>query len=463
MAGRTRTTKKLSQRIDREYFKKVFPIPGMRRNLTYALVGIGILWLGFHAVARNQTPYSAGPIVSAHAMFGQSCTACHVQTAVFSRSVTDQACSSCHDGPIHQASQKFSPACVDCHVEHQSVAQLKHVSEKACTDCHANLETKDGTLRVVAKEGAHISSFTDGHPEFIAKRDNYKDPGTIKFNHNAHLAKEQRGPKGNVTLKCGDCHRPLGNNEAWPYGTPVVQAVGFEASNTTELRPAAFGTLATPHSHISSRAYMGPVDYYEHCSSCHPLFFSKHLNTAVPHKKPEVVHQFVVKSLQDYIKENPQALYDNNFVFERIPERPPPAVAKDAAEWVSMRTADAEQLLWQKTCKECHNLTLHLDTPPNIPEAKISTRWMQKGEFDHTAHAMVKCEECHSNAKQSKETSDVLLPSIKSCQECHKTGTQNTAGAGCYECHQYHDWKQEKHIEGKYTIHDMVGRIVNKP
>jgi|HubBroStandDraft_6_1064221.scaffolds.fasta_scaffold66836_2 hypothetical protein len=463
MAGRTRTTKKLSQRIDREYFKKVFPIPGMRRNLTYGLVGLGVLWLGFHAVARNQTPYSAGPIVSAHAMFGQSCTACHVKTVVFSKSVTKEACSSCHDGPIHQASQKYEPACVDCHVEHQSVAQLKHVSEKACTDCHANLETKSGSLTVVSKEGARISSFTDGHPEFIALRDNFKDPGTIKFNHNAHLAKEQRGPKGNVQLVCGDCHRPLGNNEAWPYGTPLVQAVGLEASNTTELRPAVFGSLAKPHSHVSPGAYMGPVDYYEHCSSCHPLYFSKHLTLVVPHKKPEFVHQFVVKSLTDYIAANPGAITDNDFIFEQIPTQfPRRGVARNAEEWVAWRTADAEQLLWQKTCKECHNLTLHLDKVPDVPKANITAKWMQKGEFDHTAHAMVKCEECHAQAKKSKETSDVLLPSIKSCQECHKTGTQNTAGAGCYECHQYHDWTKEKHVEGKFTIHEMVGRIVNK-
>jgi len=200
----------------------------------------------------------------------------------------------------------------------------------------------------------------------------------------------------------------------------------------------------------------------EICSSCHPLYFSKHLTLVVPHKKPEFVHQFVVKSLQDYIAANPNALYDNDFIFERIPERPAPAVAKNAAEWVAMRTADAEQLLWQKTCKECHNLTLHLDQLPDVPKANITTKWMQKGEFDHTAHAMLKCEECHGQAKKSKETSDVLLPSIKSCQECHKTGTQNTAGAGCYECHQYHDWTKEKHVEGKFTIHEMVGRIVNK-
>ena len=92
---------------------------------------------------------------------------------------------------------------------------------------------------------------------------------------------------------------------------------------------------------------------------------------------------------------------------------------------------------------------------------------MQKGEFDHTAHAMVKCEECDAKAKESKTTSDVLLPSIKSCQECHKGGTQSTSGAGCFECHQYHDWKyhdwkEEKHVEGKFTIHELLGRSVNK-
>ena len=459
MAGRTRTTKKLAQRLNREYFKNLFPIPRWRRYLSYGLIGLGVLWLGWHAVARNQNVYSAGPITSAHAMFSLNCAACHVQRAVFSKTVTDQACSQCHDGPIHQAQQTYTPACTECHMEHKGVARLAHTSEKACTDCHSALKTKNGEK---PKVEARVVSFSEsgGHPEFTPKRPGQNDPGTIKFNHNTHLKAPIRGPHGNVELKCVDCHRPMGTMQPWPYGHTVPIA---DNANNVALRTA----LAEPpnaHTHVSSKAYMAPVDYYEHCADCHTLVFDSAISEAAPHDTPEKVREYIVAKLKEYIAANPDAIHTSNALVAQIPNRKPMPPPRNAAEWVSQHASDAELLLWRKSCKECHSLTYPSETAlPEVPKANVTVRWLKKGEFDHGAHQMLQCVACHSNANNSKETSDVLLPAIQTCEECHHSGGQHAAQSGCFECHTYHDWKQEKHIDGKYTVHQLITGVNPKP
>ena len=462
MAGRTRTTKKLSQRINRDYFKNVFAIPHWRRLLSLVFVGLGIVWLGWHALARNSNPYSSGPITSSHAMFSLNCKACHSESAVWGTKVTDQSCQQCHDGPVHQAQQVSTPACTECHLEHKGMAELAHTSEKACTDCHSDLKTKDGKLKVEA----HIASFSSGHPEFTPLRPGQTDPGTIKLNHAVHLKKGLRGVKGNVDMKCTDCHRPAADMQPWPYGKPGPPAKepGPEKANEATMMPVSLTTAPSPHSRISGRAYMNPVNYFEACSGCHPLIFDKRITEPAPHKKPEVVHDFVVKKFEEYIAAHPEDVHKPNDLEGRIPTRIPAPPARDAKEWVQFRVAEAEELLWRKTCKECHSLQFPDQTSlPKVPEAKMNARWMQHGEFDHPSHQMLKCEECHTKAPTSKETSDILIPGVKVCQECHRPGNQAVAQAGCFECHQYHDWKQEKHIEGKYTVHQLMTGVVSKP
>ena len=439
MAGRIRTTKKLSQRINREYFKKRFPLVQWRLNLSIVFVALGVIWLGWAALARSEKPYNAGPITASHALFSQRCSDCHVQSGIFTNSVTDQSCNSCHNGPIHQENQVSGPACVSCHMEHKGKELLAHTSDNSCTQCHADLKVKSGVIKVAAK----INSFSDGHPEFTPRRAGFKDEANIKFNHNTHLRKAVQGPKGSVQLKCGDCHRAGVTDRPWPYGSNVNNRPSINSSQTNAKN--------------SHRALMEPVDYYENCSACHPLQFDKRIQDAVPHnKKPEEVRAYMKTRLEAYIGAHPNEIPWVEPPNAQLPTRPPEAPAKSAAEWVQRRMNDAELLLWNKTCKECHSLTYaSAKATPEVPKVNFTTRWLKKGSFDHQAHQMVQCESCHTNAAASKLTSDVLIPDLKSCQSCHKSGTKESANASCYECHQYHDWKKEVPVDAKYTISQL--------
>jgi hypothetical protein len=436
MAGRTRTTKKLAQRIDRNYFKNLFPIPRWRWYLSGALTALGILWLGTQALAHRHQIYSSGPLSPVHAIFAGNCAACHVQKAVFSKTVTDQACASCHDGPVHQAQQTFMPACAECHLEHKGLPFLVRTRDQSCTRCHADLKTRNGPSTVAAR----IDSFAPGHPEFAALRNRQPDPGTIKFNHQIHLKPELRGPRINVQMKCDDCHRTSAPDRPWPYG------------QAAEIKPVALPTPPAPHSRMSPRSLMQAVDYYRQCSSCHPLFFDKRINEPAPHKDAETVRAFVIAKLQAYIAAHPGDIGIPDETDGRIPPRVPPSPARNAAEWVQRRVAQAEQLLWGKTCQECHSLSFATPaSAPQIQKANLTARWLTRGAFDHDAHRMVVCASCHTQAPTSKSSADVLLPGIKICQACHRSGTE-AARADCSECHQYHDWKKEQYVEPRLPI-----------
>ena len=400
MPGRARTTKKLAQRIDLNYFKRLYPIPRWRRILSIALTVIALAWLGW----ARQRAFNAGSLAGPHAILTNNCAACHAVQSAFGREVTDQACLACHDGPVHQTQQIFTPACTDCHVEHQGSFRLASVRDEGCTQCHSSLQTKDRRSTFASS----LTSFNSDHPEFAPLRAGYRDPGTIAFGHQTHLKPDLRGPHGPVQLKCIDCH-------------------------------------------TRQQAAMVPVDYQQHCAECHPLQFDQRFPEPVPHKKPSIVRAFVVQRFTDYIAKHPGEVRLADPGDPRI-LRPPLGPARNAAEWVSRRVADSERLLWRKTCKECHTLNFQGDaTLPEVAQAAIAARWLTHASFDHEAHQAIACTECHSRATTSRETADVLLPGIETCRQCHRPG-RAAAESRCFECHVYHDWSKARKIDGRLKI-----------
>ncbi len=144
---RTRTTKKLAQRIDLEYFKRSSPLRHWQFLLSVALPALALLWLGWHGVRGDRRVYSAGALSSSHAVLTKQCAACHVtQAGFFSENVADQKCLACHDGAIHQAAQVFTLSCASCHADHRGAIRLAATSDANCTQCHANLTTRGAPI-----------------------------------------------------------------------------------------------------------------------------------------------------------------------------------------------------------------------------------------------------------------------------------------------------------------------------
>jgi hypothetical protein len=443
---RTRTTKKLAQRIDLNYFRKPGPMRRWQMWLSVAAIALAVAWIAWHAVRRNDDVYSAGKLSAAHAVFSNRCSACHVTAGglFFVRKVSDHACLDCHDGPLHQASQMFTPSCASCHADHRGAIRLAEVSDASCTQCHANLETRGGFTHYVA----HIESFSSDHPEFAVLRTGDGDPTTIRFNHALHMQANLTGPSGRVQLICGDCHR--------------LASVG--GAPTTAMQPATYAAT---------------------CASCHTLQFDKRFAQQVPHDTPQRIHAFVVAEFAAYIAAHPAELRELRQPNRDLPRRP---IAADyrlltPPEWVAEHTSEAEDLLWRKTCKECHTLNFAPNqtqanaTPPDlalttlaslsaalpsVAPSNITQKYFPHAKFDHAQHQLVTCESCHAAARTSQQSSDILVPGIATCRQCHNQAPQ-AAEARCFECHTYHDPSLRKFSPGHESIDDLLSRLSRLP
>ncbi len=389
---------------------------------------------------------------AAHAVLEADCAACHVQTAgMFSAAANDTACLSCHDGPIHHAAQTKSVGCATCHTEHRGRVNIVAARNESCAECHGDLKTSGG----VPHYAAHIESLEDGHPEFGALRDDARDPGTIRVNHAIHMKPIRRGPNGpNVQLECGDCHQSGAASAEWKYADAGYVSANVNYSAQDELVAPQSGTLPRP-GRESGRELMAPVKFATACAGCHSLAFDERFNEGVPHDKPEVVHAFLVKKFSEYIAAHPAELRE-----ARDPGRDLTGKAVQAAvrvympnEWVTAKTRDAEELLWRKTCKQCHALTVGAG-PSNLPvvePARTTVKWMPHARFEHDAHRGFACAGCHEKALSSTESGDVLLPGIATCKTCHAPGPEH-AESRCFECHTYHDWSKRKEVKPTFTL-----------
>ena len=412
----------------------------------------------------------------AHAVLDRECAACHVQKAgTFSAKASDAACLSCHDGPLHHATTAVAftaasaPRCADCHVEHRGRIRLRAASDDNCVSCHNDLKS----VQPATGFASRIKSFGHGHPEFAALRENARDPGTIRVNHALHLKPIRSGPNGpNVQLECGDCHRTEAaatNSGDWKYADAKYIGQPVSYSLNDEVREAPSGTLAG-YRPATGRERMAPVKFATACAGCHSLAFDKRFSEGVPHDKTEAVHQFLVKRFTEYIAGHPRELREVRDPGRDLTGKPvPPEVRIYATpkDWIAARVGEAEELLWRKSCKQCHDIAFEdnarirqsrLDAMPmsasklpTVAHASTTLVWMPHATFDHDAHRAFTCVSCHEKAMTSAEASDVLLPGIATCRACHASGPEH-AESRCFECHTYHDWSKRKDVTPTFTL-----------
>ena len=483
---RVRTAKSLAKRIDLQYFAKLHVFRRWKLWLSVAVPTIALGWILAETTLHRSNVYTSGPLSPAHAVFANQCALCHVRRTRYQASVKDRTCLSCHDAPAHNAFQTFIPSCSSCHVEHRGKPRLAHTSDPACTQCHSDLKSKEGAPEIYP----HISGFDRDHPEFDVLRNKKGDPGTIRLNHYVHLQPTLRGPAGPVEMQCYDCHRPNNVNESWPYSVAVVQPasqqpviVGLSDAQQRKRRSIEAGP----------GAYMSPIKYVNQCAACHVLQFDPLIPTPAPHSTPSTVRSFILQELTEYIAAHPQAIDISPTDFSPAdlntlaapesetrrnlpglmqqtpvaeprnivrPTGPAGARPRTAQEWVQQRAATAERLLWEKNCKVCHMVTQGGGTGlPTFVKAVIPVRWFPRAEFDHQAHRMLECTACHLDVPQSRLTSDVNIPGIQICRDCHRQrGAAVQAAEGrCFECHSYHDWRNERRIPRRVDIREVRG------
>lgn len=489
--ARTRTTKAVAQRIDLNYFKRTTAFKRAKLWLAVLAPAVGLVWIGWHFLVGDHRVYSSGRLSEAHGVLEKQCEACHVrQAGGFSASAADSACLACHDGPPHHpettASNVPKLACAECHMEHRGPVNLVAARGQACARCH-------GDPLAPTKFSWHIRALDDGHPEFAALRiaggNASRDPGTIKLNHALHMKVIRRGPNGpSVQLACSDCHRPsLTTDTNWEYGDKSYAAATVSYAAAESFEPS--GTSGLPAKRPwSNRQLMAPVKFANSCAACHSLEFDKRFEEGVPHDRPDVVHSFLVKKFSEYIAAHPVELREVQEPGRSLAGRDggPQGRTASPAQWIAERVAVSEELLWHKTCVQCHAIshsplqhvriarwdaaggrstnggsnlverTLPEALLPRIEAAHVKLQWLPHARFDHDAHTGFSCAGCHQKAVTSTDSSDVLIPGLAVCQTCHAPGP-GRASAECSECHTYHDWSKRKEVKPVFTLPELRG------
>ncbi|MGL4464014.1 MAG: cytochrome c3 family protein, partial [Planctomycetia bacterium] len=215
MPSEMRSPKTLNAWIELDYVQRRRAIKTWRLRLSLLLMLLATVGLaGYSVLPSGRFLYQAGPVTVNHQMFNQDCEQCHdasFQTAqrlvdptkwsTGLPATSDQACNKCHEGaPHHELNPKApfgDPSCASCHKEHGKMESLVAVTNQFCTKCHADVKAFSA-----AGENCrflNVSSFAGDHPEFALFRGPAGtpagsavpppiDPGTVRFNHNVHLA-----------------------------------------------------------------------------------------------------------------------------------------------------------------------------------------------------------------------------------------------------------------------------------
>jgi len=200
---------------------------------------------------------------------------------------------------------------------------------------------------------------------------------------------------------------------------------------------------------------MAPVKFATSCAACHLLTFDKRFDEGAPHDEPRVILAFLNKKFGDYIATHSKELREVRDPDRDLTGKPLPGSVKTytPSEWISTRVNNSLELLWRKTCNQCHSLKfgLRADGLPTVVEASTTVRWMPHARFDHGKHDGFTCVSCHPNSLTSTESSDLLIPGIAICRKCHAPGPEH-ADSRCSECHTYHDWSKRKEVTPKFTL-----------
>jgi len=403
---RIRDTRTVAQRLDLDYLRRPAIMTLLRSRMSWAAVSAAVLLsvpllLG---VGGGRRALENGPVSESHVFYEARCEACH--TRAFG-GVPDTACKQCHDGAAHPAFSfdtakitGMAPRCAECHVEHRGRALLAEVSSGNCTTCHGNLALHATGMKVRALE---ISAFRPGrHPEFSPA--SYKDQRPLRLNHAAHMPAEPKNIRGmKLPMQCVDCHVTNHNS---PKNDPL------------------------------------PVTFDANCQRCHSrelefdvyqVFGSK--PTPAPHTRDKAkIDDFIRAAYRDLLAADPEVA--------RRPLGSDLSPQPSAAAWLERVVHDSEDYLFNRKCVYCHAAE-----PMSNRVHRVAGRysagntngepWLVRGEFSHRAHRAVQCESCHTAARASTKTEDVLIPVMKDCMPCH--GGARAELERCSRCHLYHD------------------------
>ena len=443
---------------------------------------------------------STGRLSKVHAHFESDCQQCHANSA-FKPIASDalkldiqasldslsEKCQSCHSVQSHTeriantACVRLDQNCAECHQEHQGrEVDLAGVTSRKCTQCHTNLKKVCGdTANLTIKANIDKFSVESHAAELQTFRSLSSDPGRIKFSHAQHMNLGQvktgrrggfqlnmmierwrgsytaMGEPGVVQLSCSNCHKLQ-----TPSGEVALEQLA-SASSSTDVELSHF---------------YAPIKFEEHCVACHQFTFTGQTDamTPLPHAATKEDFRQILSTRLAGGKLNGQ-----------IDSRHGQVLSDDEFRLTgNLVESDLESAVDRvyRGCSKCH--TDELPQRADSLKPMLPQRWLQRGFFDHGAHAKIsECAFCHVIPVSEEPTASttVMIKGPESCTPCHRSALGETnvsqmtredrkkllgianqptrASDNCTLCHRYH-WSRS-HPENPPNVIDseFTGKI----
>jgi hypothetical protein len=241
-----------------------------------------------------------------------------------------------------------------------------------------------------------------------------------------------------VQLSCSNCHKLR-----TPSGEVALEQMA-NASSSTDIEFSHF---------------YAPIKFDEHCAACHQFTFTGQTAgmTPLPHAATK----------EDFVQILSTRLAGgklNGQMAMRIEN----VSADDEYRIEKLVEADIDTAVDRvySGCSKCHTdekPQRGVSLKPMLPQ-----RWLQRGFFNHGAHAKIsECAFCHviPLSEESTASSTVMIKGPESCTPCHRSALDNTsavqmshedrkkilgnakqtslASDNCTHCHRYH-WSRLK-------------------
>lgn len=391
--------------------------------------------------------WESGPLASAHHTMANDCQSCHgtpFQVVQDDKCIVCHANTKAHADPVRYPLPDIAESrCAHCHRDHNGDTGLIRADQELCSDCHRNLsERVNGDTELV-----DVSDFGKNHPQFkvllpawdaqgqftpervsMDKKPLVEQSG-LKFPHAKHLAKEGlKTADGVQHLECASCHRPE-----------------------------------------SGGALIAPINFEEHCQSCHRLDFDLRMpDRQAPHGDVAEV-QYMISEF--YSKVALEGGFDDvqapvSVRQRRRPGQPPASAQeqREALEWARSKALQTTDTLFQsRTCTVCH--TVSKDPAATqagwvVAPVRVAGSWYEKASFTHAKHSTMACADCHA-AELSQSSADLLIPDIGTvgtqstqapfaCRDCHGgEHDPKQLGSTCIDCHGFHQAEMPLHPTAK--------------
>jgi hypothetical protein len=458
MSKPSRTQKQIAERYKGNlgYYRRLHPWRRARMIVSLFAIFGGLLVIFLFPRCGQETFFNAGKIATAHAKFANDCGKCHEGSVTggkleilrdrFRNGVAieaiDRKCEVCHEQhTFHEANVVQNRSCSACHEEHRGAINLRLVASSECATCHNNSATmtasaqrgislprdafhrhphatQEVTLELARPQQGYTASFAnfwETHPEFQLKRENARDPDVLRFNHQRHFASDIP-PVNGQKLDCAYCHQPQSDGR-------FMQRISY-ANNCLPCHALQFDPrnpdMRIPHGNVDLvRTFLRslPAQYADYAR----------LRRGIPEREVSGFVNQQIKSLRDQFNSGDEL--ERAVFFTRDPYKPQQGTSAAARGNFT-------------GCAFCHEVKPAANGIPSITKPILVDRWMPQANFNHAKHQIdpatqkpLDCQVCHS-AKQSRETSDVLIPAKASCTTCHSP--QGKVVADCTTCHAYH-------------------------